>query len=84
MKRETIPLPETFMVYDEAGRVWPPGFESVLCRPGAGITAAKAEALAAATAGSAAARAAGKGWSTGTIPHLVKPLMPQAKRVKVG
>jgi hypothetical protein len=40
--------------------------------------------MAALSAKGAKARADGKGWANGTTPHLVKPLMPQAKRVKVG
>ncbi len=76
----------SFMVHDEQGRVWPPCFESELMKPGGrfSMLTRKAEAMAALSAKGAIARAEGKGWANGTIPHLVKPLMPQAKRVKVG
>lgn len=26
-------VPGTFMIFDEAGKVWPPGFQSQLCNP---------------------------------------------------
>lgn len=76
----------SFMVHDEQGRVWPPCFESELMKPGGRFSMMnrKEQAMAALSAKGAKARAEGKGWSNGTIPHLVKPLMPQAKRVKVG
>lgn len=76
----------TFMVHDEQGRVWPPCFESELMKPGGrfSMLSRNAEAMANLMKKSAQARAEGKGFGNGTIPHLVKPLMPQAKRVKVG
>ena len=43
-----------------------------------------AKAMAILAAKGAQSRAEGNGWKNGTIAHLVKPLMPQAKRVKVG
>lgn len=76
----------SFMVYDEQGRVWPPGFESELMKVGGrfSILSPKAKAMAILSAKGAQSRAEGNGWKNGTIAHLVKPLMPQAKRVKVG
>lgn len=76
----------SFMVHDEQGRVWPPGFESELMKPGGrfSILNAKEQSMAVLSAKGAKARAEGKGWGAGTIPHLVKPLLPQTKRVRVG
>lgn len=75
-----------FMVTDRHGNVWPPAFKSDLCSPDSphSMLSPKAKSLALALDAANAARATGKGWGKGEIAHLVKPLMPQAKRVKVG
>ena len=31
--RAAASVPATFMIHDEAGKVWPPGFKSALCDP---------------------------------------------------
>jgi hypothetical protein len=76
----------SFQVYDEKGRIWPPHFESELMKPGGrfSMLSRQAEAMAVLSAKGAKARAEGKGWGSGTLEHLVKPLLPQAKRVRVG
>ena len=76
----------SYMVFSKGGKIWPPGFKSELCSPESphSMLSVKAKSLAAAGIAGAQARAAGLGWGAGTIPHLVKPIIPQAKRVRVG
>ena len=67
----------TFMVHDKNGNVWPPMFKSELCDPNSphSILSHKAKSAAAALAAATAAREAGKGWGTGNMPHMNKPLV---------
>ena len=71
----------TFTVYDERGNVWPPMFKSELCDPNSphSILSHKAKSAAAALAAATAAREAGKGWGTGNMPHMNKPLVAAKK-----
>ena len=73
----------TFMVHDKNGNVWPPMFKSELCDPNSphSILSHKAKSAAAALAAATAAREAGKGWGTGNMPHMNKPLIHGAKKV---
>lgn len=71
----------SFMVHDKRGNVWPPAFRSELCDPKSphSVLSHKAKGLAAALEAANAARAQGKGWGTGEIAHLQKPLLKDAK-----
>jgi len=59
-----------WMVYDDAGNIWPPGFKSQI-HPDEPKHKGLDKALQAANE----ARAQGKGWGKGEIAHLVKPLL---------
>jgi hypothetical protein len=73
----------SFMVRDKHGNVWPPQFKSDLCDPASphSMLSAKAKSLASALDAANAARAQGKGWGTGEIAHLAKPLIPKGAEV---
>ena len=78
----------SYMIHDDHGNVWPPQFRSELCSPDSPRSMlshnAKQRAMAAANAASNEARAQGKGWQTGTMSHLQKPLIPQPKEGRSG
>ena len=65
---------ESFQVYDEHGRIWPPGFVSQLCGNGP-LSMLNANHLASARAKEAREQAAreGRGWANGTLESLAKP-----------
>ncbi len=68
-----MPLPGTFMVHDDAGQVWPPGFVSRITTPGDALCmlpTLKAAALQAASAAAGQVRACGAGWGTGYAGKL--------------
>ena len=75
-----------FMVHDKHGKVWPPQFRSELCDPNSphSMLSPKAKSAAAALAKATAAREAGKGWGTGNMPHMNKPLIQGAKKAACG
>ena len=71
----------TYMVHDERGNVWPPGFRSELCDPDSphSMLSHKAKTAEAALAKATLAREAGKGWGNGNLPHMNKPLVAAKK-----
>lgn len=71
------------MVHDKHGNVWPPAFKSDLCSPDSphSMLSPKAKSLALALDAANAARATGKGWGTGEIAHMQKPLIPKGAEV---
>lgn len=73
----------SFMVRDKHGNVWPPAFQSELCDPKSPhtILSHKAKSLASALDAANAARAQGRGWGTGEIAHLQRPLIPKGTEV---
>ena len=73
----------SFMVRDSRGNVWPPAFKSELCSVDSphSMLSAKAKSLGMALEASNAARAQGKGWGTGEIAHMAKPLIPRGAEV---
>jgi hypothetical protein len=64
-----------FQVYDEQGRIWPPGFVSRLCDPDDSTFMGAKNAFASAKATKAREQAAreGRGWANGTLESLAKP-----------
>lgn len=66
---------ESFQLYDEQGRIWPPGFKSQLCDPKHPNTMVSFNAITSARAKEAREQAAreGRGWANGTIESLAKP-----------
>ena len=76
----------TYMVHDKHGNVWPPCFKSELCDPDSphSMISYAQRASERASVAASAARAQGKGWSNGTMQHLVKPLIPQPKEGRSG
>ena len=69
----------SFMVHDKHGNVWPPQFRSELCSPDSphSMLSPKAKSLGMALDAANQARAQGKGWGNGTMPHLQKPLLKE-------
>ena len=72
-----------FMVHDKHGNVWPPAFKSDLCSPDSphSMLSPKAKSLGMALDAANQARAQGKGWGTGEIAHMQKPLIPKGAEV---
>lgn len=66
-------MAESFQVYDEQGRIWPPGFKSRLCDADdllCILSGQTKERIRKAAAARELACAQGKGWSNGTIESL--------------
>lgn len=64
----------SFLIHDDHGNVWPPQFRSQLCDPTSPhtmLTHNMRQQLAAANK----AREHGKGWGTGAMEHMQKPLL---------